>query len=192
MQAGLGAKLGFPPASETMMFQRLSVLEAAGTPLVAPPRPGAQASGPMARLGARAILEAINERFDAVDVALQSPDPKQRIARVDQVAATSAAQVGPVARNMLAIEIDAVSRHRLAALAVALARRLRDGGKLPASLGELADAPRDPGSGASFSYAVAAPGFRLHGVGGDGRDDGGDPARDVVAEVTETPRLAPP
>ena len=96
---------------------------------------------------------------------------------------------------MLATEIDAVSRHRLAALAVTLARRQRDGGKLPASLAELQDAPKDPGSGGPFSYVVEGTGFRLYGVGGDGNDDRGDPTRDVVVEAHQeraSPRFSPP
>ena len=46
MQAGLAAKLGFPPATEVWMFHRLEVLDANGTPLVAPLAPG---RGPMGR-----------------------------------------------------------------------------------------------------------------------------------------------
>src|SRR6185295_12322933 len=101
-----------------------------------------------------AKLTAINQEFDAIDVALQAPDPKQRIARVEQAAPTMAAAAGGVARSMLGAEIQAVSDLRLASLAVALARRQRDGGKPPASLSELHDVPKDPGSGGAFIYAV--------------------------------------
>lgn len=192
MQARLGAKLGFPPATEAWMFHRLSILDANGTPLVAPSPPGRRSGGPLARIGTAAKLEAINRDFDAIDVAFQTPDPKQRIARVEQATPPIAGQVGGVARSMLAVDIQAVSYKRLASLALALARRQRDGGKLPASLAELPDAPKDPGTGAPFNYTVDGARFRLHGVGGDGRDDQGDPARDIVADPTEPPRLAPP
>ena len=192
IQAALGAKLGFSPATEAWMFQRLAALDANGTPLVAPPRPGARASVPMARIGTTAKLTAINADFDAVDVALQTPDPKQRIARVDQASPPSAAPGGGSARAMLSAEIRAVSYHRLASLAVGVARRQRDGGKLPASLAELPAAAKDPGSGGPFSYVIDGAGFRLWGVGGDGNDDHGDPARDVVAEAKEPPHAASP
>ena len=191
MQAALGGKLGFPPATETWMFHRLEALEANGTPRVpAPGRPPANArsaGGPLARIGTAAKLEAINQEFDAIDVALQTPDPAQRIARVEQAAPTTAAQVGGAARGMLGVEIQAVSYHRLAVLAVALARRQRDGGKLPASLAELASPPKDPGSGGAFIYTVDGGRYRLYGVGGDGRDDHGAPEHDVVVDAREPP-----
>lgn len=193
MQARLGAKLGFPPATETWMFHRLSILDANGTPLIAPTT-GRRSGPPLARIGTTAKLEAINQEFDTIDVALQTPDPKQRIARVEQAApaSTMAAAAGGTARSMLAVELQAVSYHRLASLAVTLARRQRDGGNLPASLAELHDAPKDPGSGAPFNYAVDGGRFRLYGVGGDGRDDHGDPERDVVVDAKEPPHLASP
>jgi hypothetical protein len=189
MQARLGAKLGFAPATEAWMFHRLEALEANGTPLVSPPTPAnvRPAGGPRARIGATAKLEAINRDFDAVDAALQTPDPKERIARVDQ----AAARIGGAARGMLGTEIQAASYRRLASLAVAVARRKRDGGRLPASLAELPEAPKDPGSGGSFSYIPAAAGrFRLYGVGADGNDDHGDPTQDAVADATAPPVLA--
>ena len=191
MQARLGAKLGFPPATEIWMFHRLSILDANGTPLIAPAT-GRRSGSPLARIGTGAKLEAINQEFDAIDVALQTPDPKQRVARVEQAAPTLAAAAGGVARSMLAVELEGVSYHRLASLAVALARRQRDGGKLPASLAELHDAPKDPASGGLFNYAADGARFRLYGVGGDGRDDHGDPERDVVVDTKEPPRLASP
>jgi hypothetical protein len=191
MQARLGAKLGFPPATETWMFRRLSMLDANGTPLIAPTT-GRRSGPPLARIGTTAKLEAINQDFDAIDVALQTPDPKQRIARVEQAAPTMAAAAGGTARSLLAVELQAVSYHRLASLAVTLARRQRDGGKLPASLAELHDAPKDPASAAPFNYALDGPRYRLYGLGGDGRDDHGDPERDVVVDAQEPPRLAPP
>ncbi len=186
MQAGLASKLGFAPANETLMFQRLSLLEANGTPRVAKPRPGPQdAGGPLARVGTAAKLEAINQKVDAIDVAMQAADPKQRIAQVDQ-AAPAAGQIGVAGRSMLGTEIDGVSCHRLASIAIALARRQRDGGKLPASLAELGDVSKDPGSGADFNYAPGGSQFRLYGVGADGHDDGGDPGKDVVADGAGT------
>ena len=121
---------------------------------------------------------------------MQAADPKQRIAQVDQ-AARAAGQIGAAGRSMLGTEIQAVSCHRLASIAIALARRQRDGGKLPASLAELGDLPKDPGSGAAFNYAPDGARFRLYGVGADGHDDGGDPVKDVVATAQEPPRLAP-
>jgi len=193
MAAGLSAKLGFSPATETWMFQRLAVLEANGTPLVPLPRSGAQSGGPYARAGTAAKLEAINQAFDDVDVALQVADPKQRIARVDQLAQAVAAPGGISGAVVLGVEIQAVSCHRLATLAVALARRQRDGGKLPASLAELGgDLPKDPGSGGSFVYKPDGRQFLVYGVGGNGRDDGGDAIRDVVATAHEPPLLAAP
>jgi len=157
-----------------------------------PCRQGRRSGPPLARIGTTAKLEAINQEFDAVDVALQTPDPKQRIARVEQAAPAAAAAAGGVARSMLAVELQALSSHRLASLAVTLARRQRDGGKLPASLAELHDAPKDPASGGLFNYAADGARFRLYGVGGDGRDDHGDPERDVVVDAREPPRLASP
>ena len=144
----------------------------------------------MARVGTAAILEAINQQFDALDVAMQAADPKQRIAQVDQ-AAPAAGPVGVVGRAMLGVEIQAVSSMRLASIAIALARRQRDGGKLPASLAELGDLPKDPGSGVAFNYAPGGSRFRLYGVGGDGHDDGGDPDKDGRRRAQEPPRLAP-
>jgi len=123
MQAFVGSHLGFAPATETLMFHRLAALDAAGTPLVAAPRPGAGSGGPLlARIGTGAKLEAINQPFDSLDVAMQGPDPKQRIARVDQIA-PSAGALGAVGRNLLAVEIQAVSFQRLASVALALAKR---------------------------------------------------------------------
>ena len=52
-----------------------------------------QGGGPMARAGTAARLEAINQQFDALDVAMQAADPKQRIAQVDQ-AAPAAGEAG--------------------------------------------------------------------------------------------------
>jgi hypothetical protein len=192
IEAGLGAKLGFPPATETWMFHRLEVLEANGTPLVPAPAKARPAGGPLARVGTAAKLEAINQEFDAIDVALQTPDPAQRIARVEQALPPTAAQVGGTARGVLGVEIQAVSYQRLAFLAVALARRQRDGGKLPGSLAELPSPPKDPGSGRAFIYSVDGARYRLYGVGADGRDDHGAPERDVVVDVREpTPFAAP-
>jgi hypothetical protein len=191
IQARLAAKLGFPPATETLMFRRLEMLDAAGTPRVPMPRAGTQqVGGPMARVGTAALLEAINQQVDAVDVAMQAADPKQRIAQVDQ-AARAVGQVGVVGRTLLGVEIQGVSYVRLASLAITLARRQRDGGKLPASLAELGDLPKDPGSGAAFNYAPGGSQFRLYGVGADGHDDGGSPDKDAVATAQEPPRLAP-
>lgn len=198
MQTGLGTKLGFPPATETWMFHRLAALDAAGTPLVGKPRAGLPSNGPVARPGTGAKLEAINQQFDAIEVAMQGPEPKQRLARVDQVAPT-AGQLGIVGRSTLAVEIQGVSAQRLATLAVALAKRQRDDGTLPASLADLGALPndrsnnltKDPGNGGPFAYAPG-PQFRLYGVGGDGHDDGGDAGKDVVVIAREPPRLPAP
>ena len=180
MEAFVGAKLGFAPATETWMFRRLAALDATGTPRVAPLKPGARPAGPLlARIGTGATLEGINEQFDAIDVALQVADPKLRIARVDQVAPT-VAPLGEVGRTLLGVEIQGVSYQRLAAIVLALAKRQREKGSAPASLAELGELPRDPGSGGAFSYTPDGQQFRLHGVGGDGRDDGGD----ISAETT--------
>jgi hypothetical protein len=189
MQAALGSKLGFAPATETWMFHRLSVLDAAGTPMVA--KAGAPSGVPMARVGTGPKLEAINQQFDAVDVAMQAADPKQRIARVDQ-AVLPAAKLGVVGRSLLGVEVQAVSYQRLASLAVALAKWQREKGSLPAALAELGPLPSDPGRGGSFAYAPSGQQFRLYGVGGDGRDDGGDAGKDVVVTGQASPRLSSP
>jgi hypothetical protein len=145
----------------------------------------------LARIGTGAKLEAINQQFEALDVAMQGQDPKQRIARVDQVAPTIV-PLGAVGRNLLGVEIQAVSYQRLASIAIALAKRQREKGSLPAALAELGDLPKDPGGGGAFSYAPDGPQFRLHGVGGDGRDDGGDSGKDVVLIAQAPPRLPAP
>jgi hypothetical protein len=192
MQAFVDGKLAFAPATETWMFRRLAALDAAGTPLVAPMNPAAPPAGPLlARIGTAAKLEAINQPFDAIDVALQGADARQRIARVDQAAATIA-PIGALGRSLLSVEIQAVSSQRLASIALALAKRQRDKGRLPASLDELGDLPKDPGSGGAFHYAPDDRRFRLYGVGGDGRDDGGDSGKDVVVIAHEPPRLPTP
>src|SRR5439155_24851876 len=126
-----------------------------------------------------------------VDVAMQGPDPKQRIARVDQVAPT-VGPLGAVGRSLLGTEIQAVSSQRLAAVALALAKWQREKGSLPASLAELGQLPHDPGSGGAFSYAPDGQQFRLYGVGGDGRDDGGASGKDVVVIAQAVPRLPTP
>ena len=187
MQAGLGAKLGFAPATETWMFHRLAALQAVGTPRITKPKADGQAAGLMARAGTAARLEAINQQFDAVDVAMQAPDPKQRIAQIEKVGSV-AGQTG-MGQALVEDEIEAVSSVRLASIAIALARRQRDGGKLPASLAELGNISKDPGSGADFNYAPGGSHFRLYGVGADGHDDGGDPGKDVVLTAQEPPRL---
>jgi len=191
MQAGLGAGLGFPPATETWMLHRLAVLEAKGTPLVSSAPPGAMPPGLRARSGTAAKLEAVNGAFDDVDVALQIADPRQRIARVDQLAPATAAAIGISGGAMLAAELRAVSYLRLASLAVALERRARDGGRLPASLAELGQPTRDPGSGGALVYKPDGRRFVIYGVGADGRDDGGDAQRDVVVTAQEAPPLPP-
>jgi hypothetical protein len=189
MQAGLGAKLGFAPATETWMFHRLAALQTVGTPRIAAAKTGGQATGLMARVGTAARLEEINGQFDAVDVAMQLADPKQRIAQIDK-AGSVAGQTG-MGQALVEDEIAAGSSLKLASIAIALARRQRDGGKLPASLAELGTVSKDPGSGADFKYAPAGSQFRLYGVGADGHDDGGDPGKDVVLIAQEPPRLAP-
>jgi len=63
---------------------------------------------------------------------------------------------------------------------------------LPASLAELGELPKDPGSGGAFSYALGGRQFRLHGVGGDGRDDGGDSGKDVLVIAQAPPVLSSP
>jgi hypothetical protein len=194
MQTGLGTKLGFPPATESWMFLRLAALDAAGTALVVgKPKFGAPSSGPVARPGTGAQLEALNQQFDAIDVAMQGPDPKQRLARVQ--AAPAAPKLIAFGRDMLGAEIEGLSAQRLAAIAVALVKAQREKGRLPASLTELGlanDRLKDPGSGGPFAYAPSGQQFRLHGVGSDGRDDGGDSAKDVVVIAREPPRPPAP
>jgi hypothetical protein len=192
MQSFVASHLGFAPATETLMFQRLATLDADGTPLVVSPKPGARLAGPLlARVGTGAKLEALNQQFDSLDVAMQGQDPKQRLARFAP-GAPSVVPLGGLGRDLLAVEIQAVSSQRLAAIAIALAKRQRDKGSLPASLTELGDLPKDPGSGGAFSYAPDGQQFRLYGVGGDGRDDGGDSGKDVVVIAQAAPRLPTP
>jgi hypothetical protein len=192
IQAGLGAKLGFPPATESWMFHRLEALETNGTPGIVPPAPGRPTSGPLARIGTAATLEQINREFDAFDAALQAGDGKQRIMRIEQAAPVGGVAARGVALRTLAVELRAVSNQRMAVLAVALARRQRDAGQLPASVAELHDAPVDPGTGGPFHYVAERGGFRLYGVGGDGLDNGGDPENDVVAAAVPPPQTAVP
>jgi hypothetical protein len=192
MQAGLGAKLGFPPATETWMFHRLEALEINGTPLIVPSPAGRSARGPLARAGTTATLEQINRELDAFDAGLQGGSGTQRIARIEQATAAGGLASRGLALRTLAVELRAVSSQRLASLAVALARRQRDTGRLPASLAELPDAPADPGSGGPFHYAVEGGGFRLYGVGGDGLDNAGDPDNDVVAAALPAAQASGP
>ena len=141
MQAGLGAKLGFPPATETWMFHRLEALDATerrGSPRAQPGAAGRRAAGARRhRREAGSDQPAVrrNRRRDAgrpirSSGSRASSRPRRRWPR----------QVGGVGRGMLGVEIQAVSYLRLASIAIALARRQRDGGKLPASLAELGDA----------------------------------------------------
>jgi hypothetical protein len=190
MQAGLGAKLGFPPATDSWMFQRLEALEVNGTPMLAPSPPGRQPGGPRARVGTTATLTAINQEYDTFDVALQGGSGMQRIARIEQAAPAGGFTPRASALRTLAVEVRAVSEHRIASLAVTLGRRQRDGGKLPASLAELRGAPVDPGDAAPFHYVIERGGFRLFGVGGDGLDNAGDPETDVVAAALPPPPAA--
>jgi len=187
MQAALRAQPAFPPATESLAILRLETLHGVATLLVT----GAPGSGPLAPPGTGARLGEINLRFDALEAALQIADPKQRIARVDQ-AAPAAPAAGDTARGLLTDEVRARSYQRLASIAVALAKHRRETGQAAAALAELGELPADPGSGAPFGYAHDARGFRLVGVGGDGRADGGDPAKDVVAVGGSPGRLARP
>jgi hypothetical protein len=149
----------------------------------------------MARAGTGALLESINRHFDALEAALQARDARERIARVEQVEASTprAAELGrPVGRELLAVEIQANTYQRLAKVALGLAQRQREKGSLPAALAALEGLPTDPGSGGAFVYAPDGQRFRLYGVGGDGRDDGGDSGKDVVVIGQAPPRLPAP
>jgi hypothetical protein len=183
MQAALRALPAFPPATEALTILRLETLHGAATALVTGAPSG---SGPLAPPGTGARLVEINRQFDALETALQIAEPKQRIARVEQAAA------GEAARRLLTDEIRARSCQHLAAIALALAKRGRETGKPAASLAELGALPNDPGSGQPFAYAPNPGGFRLFGVGGDGRADGGDAAKDVVALSAAPGRLPAP
>ena len=67
-------------------------------------------------------------------------------------------------------------------------KRLRDGGKLPASLAELpgASVPKDPGSGGAFGYVGEGASFRLYGVGGDHDPQGRSGLAHLVEHVYVT------
>jgi hypothetical protein len=214
---------GFPPATETLMLQRLAVLNAFATPLVAKPGAGAQPGAVMAPAGTVAVLEGINQRYDALDGALQTADHGARLARIEQAEAQAvqaaekekslggrlasrlqrevpieataefAGQLVALCRSMLGVEIKAVTSQRLARVALAIAKRAREKGVLPASLTEVGgEVPKDPANGGAFGYKPTGKQFVLYGVGADGRDDGADPARDEVALSQEPPRAPAP
>ena len=190
MQARIGAALAFPPATETLMIHRLALLDAVGTPRVVKPRDGV----PLGRSGTTALLEAVNRHFDALEAALHAANPRERMAGVARIDATAPAIDGlgrSVGRDLLAVELRALSYQRLAQAALALAARQRSQGALPASLAELGEMAPDPASGEAFHYAAAGRQFRLYGSGEDGRDDGGAPDKDIVIEGREPPGLEP-
>jgi len=189
-QRSLAAISEFPPATEPLRISRIERLDGFATPLVVKPAPGTNDAGPRAPAGTAARLAQINAQFDALDAALQIADPKQRIARFRQAVAPGAPS-DPIAR-VLDDEVAAVADRRLALIALALAARRKQAGGWPATLAELGDLPKDPATGEAFRYLPAGPGFRVYGVGPDGRDDGGDPAKDEVAIAAEPPRVAPP
>jgi hypothetical protein len=208
----------FPPATETLMLQRLAVLNAFATPLVAKAAPDAPQGTLVAKAGTAVVMEGINQRYDALDAVLQIADPRARIARIDQVEAEAVqaaqkekafwtrlvrkvkgevpaeataefgGQLAVLSRATLGVELTAVSGRRLATIALAIAKFQREKGSLPASLTELGDVPKDPASGGAFAYKPSGRLFTLYGVGRDGRDDGGDLAQDMVAMSQEPPR----
>lgn len=210
---------GFPPATETLMLQRLAVLNAFATPLVAKAAPDAQPSTLVAKAGTGVVLEGINQRYDALDAALQIADPRARIARIEQAEAEAVqaakqektfwtrmirkfkgdvpieataefgGQLAVLTRAALGVDLTAASSRRLAVVALAIAKHQREKGSLPASLAEVGDVPKDPASGGAFTYKPSGRQFLLYGVGRDGHDDGGDPAQDMVAVSQEPPRV---
>jgi hypothetical protein len=222
MRKTIEALPGFPPATETLMLQRLAVLNAFATPLVTKPAPAAQPGSLTAPSETVAVLEGLNQRYDALDAALQIADPATRIARMAEAEAQAVAafdkekslwsrmksklgrevpieataefggQLTALCRSMLGVELKAASSQRLARAALAIAKRDREKGGLPASLTEVADAPKDPASGGAFAYKASGRQFVLYGVGPDGRDDGGDPAKDELAVSQEPPRAPAP
>ena len=140
----------------------------------------------------RAKLEAINQQFDAIDVAMQVAGSEA----ADRARRSGRAGGRPAGRRR--------SQHCSASRSRACRRsgsrrsrsRWRGGsataGSCRASLRRARRrCSKDPGSGAAFNYAPGGSQFRLYGVGGDGHDDGGDPGKDVVADAQEPPRLAP-
>ena len=194
MQAGLGAKLGFPPATETWMFHRLEALEANGTPRVAPAR-AAKPGRPAARWRASAPPRSWKRSTRSSTRSTsrcKRPIPQQRIARVEQAAPTMAAQAAapPAACS--------ASRSRPSRTSGSRCSRLRwPGGSAtvascPRRWPSWPDPPKDPGSGGAFIYTVDGGRYRLYGVGGDGRDDHGAPEHDVVVDAREPPRFAAP
>ena len=56
------------------MLQRLAVLNAFATPLLAKGAPDAQPGTLMAKAGTGVVLEGINQRYDLLDAALQIAD----------------------------------------------------------------------------------------------------------------------
>ena len=214
----LDAVPAFPPATETLMLQRLAVLNAFATPLVAKAAPDAQPGTLVAKAGTGVVLEGINQRYDALDAALQIADPRARIARINQIEAEAVkaaqkektfwtrlvrkfkgevpveataefgGQLAMLGRATQGVELTAVSGRRIATVALAIAKFQREKGSLPASLAELGDVPKDPASGGAFAYKPNGQQFTVYGVGRDGRDNGGDLAEDMVAISQEPPR----
>lgn len=208
MLAASKARPSFPPATESLMLVRLLELDAVGTPRVARPGSGTPPGTPVALPGTGALLESVNRSYDAFEAVLQIGDPQERRARFEKLAAAAGERAGPkvpvggqwaeppsvaeLSRGLLTAEVEAVSYQRLASVALAVAQRRRETGKLPASLAELGDLPKDPGSGGGFGYAPGPRQFRLHATGIDGRDDGGDPAKDLVGVSAAPPRHPAP
>jgi len=217
MRAGTGADLlaameaavkpqAFPPATESAMIHRLQALDNFATPLIVAPRSGQPAGTPVAaNADVGRVLTILNAQFDAMDAALQFRDPRQRLARVEQVEAAAAqtfdakSPLAPLAlevtqagRPLLGAQTTAVSSQRLTLVALALAARQREKAALPASLAELGALPGDPGSGGSFIYKPTGRQFRLYGVGEDGRDDGGTTGNDVGVTAEPPPNIPAP
>jgi len=196
MRKSLGGLGDFPPATEPLLLTRLFMLDGLTARFrIKPPAPRTE-TGFLTPIGFRSALVETNRHFDAMEAALQLPDPGQRRARLDAAISAGDAELMKGkdfgAKRLLDSEVRARSSLRLASIALALEARRRETGMLPGSLAELGALPRDPGSGESFHYAPNGRRFRLYGVGSDGRDDGGDRAKDEVAVAEEPPRLPPP
>jgi hypothetical protein len=79
-----------------------------------------------------------------------------------------------------------VERHSalrdLALAAIAVTAERRKTGKLPARLD--AGLPVDRFTGKPYGYKAMPGGFAVYSAGADGEDDGGDPQRDIVLEIS--------
>lgn len=83
---------------------------------------------------------------------------------------------------------NAVQRHRLGKLAIALIEERARMGRYPAALPKLGDLTVDVYTGTALKYLPSSDGFRLYSVGSNGTDDNG--AKDDQSVIVEKDRLS--